>query len=62
MNSNMITNKNVYKIEQSKLNFTFSSLEFIDTVLVTFVGKVFVTFFGTVFVEFVDALFVTLIF
>ena len=53
MNGNMNTNKAVCKIQQYILYFTFSSLEPIDTVLVTFVDIIFVIFFGMVFVTFI---------
>ena len=56
MNSNMITNKYVYKIQQFMLYLTALSSEFIDTVLMTFVDIVFVMFVGLVFVKCVDVL------
>ena len=56
MNSNIITNKYVYKIQQLMLYLTALSSEFIDTVLMTFVDIVFVIFVGIVFVKCVDVL------
>ena len=56
MNSNMITNKYVYKIQQFMLYLTALSSEFIDTVLMTFVDIVLVMFVGLVFVKCVDVL------
>ena len=60
MNSNMITNKDVCKIQQSIFyllsSLDFLSLEYIDTVLVIFVEIVLGIFVGIVFVTFVNTL------
>ena len=66
MNSNIITNENIWQpivyltyLYESLSEFIIS--EFIDTIRVAFVGIVFVIFVGIAFVTFVDALFVAFI-
>ena len=57
MNSYMFTNKVMCKIKQSILYLTFSSSEFIDTVLVVFFDRVFAIFIDSI----ADTLFMMLL-